>query len=235
MAIIDRRGITVDGTPSSAGSSTPHADLAIKTPCRAGTTANITLSGLQTIDGVTVAADDRVLVKDQTDPAENGVYKASSGAWLRTVDVDGLNEIVNGTLVFVTSGSANARVLYYCTATDPITPDTTSMTFTAVRQPTAALSQRVVTAAGAVTVTASDSDIIVIAKTVGAATTVNLPVAATRSLPIRIVDGKYDAATNNITIVPNGTEKIMGGSSYLIDSNGASIILTPLADGSGWI
>ena len=97
------------------------------------------------------------------------------------------------------------------------------------------LTQRLVTASGAVAVASDDSDIIVVKKTVGAATTVNLPAAADRANPVRIVDGKYDAATNNITIVPDGSETLMGGASYVIDSNGASITLTPLADGSGWI
>jgi|GEM_PF-5192187 len=95
--------------------------------------------------------------------------------------------------------------------------------------------QRVHTAAGAVTATIDDVDIIVIKKTVGEATTVNLPSAATATKAVRIVDGKYDAATNNITIVPDGVETIMGGASYIIDSNGGSIKLTPLADGTGWI
>lgn len=95
--------------------------------------------------------------------------------------------------------------------------------------------QRVVTAAGAVTVDVDDADIVVIKKTVGAATTVNLPSAAGTTKPVRIADGKYDAATNNITITPAGSETIMGGASYVIDSNGASILLTPLADGTGWI
>lgn len=103
------------------------------------------------------------------------------------------------------------------------------------------LTQRVVTAAGAVAVSATDNDIIIIKKTVGAPTTVNLPTSASRltqpqdRTAIRIVDGKYDAATNNITIVPNGAETIAGGASYIIDSNGGSITLTPLSDGSGWV
>jgi len=50
------------------------ASLAGKAPVRVGTTANITLSAAQTIDGVAVVADDRVLVKDQTDGTENGIY-----------------------------------------------------------------------------------------------------------------------------------------------------------------
>ncbi|QUS40568.1 hypothetical protein RPMA_18290 [Tardiphaga alba] len=95
--------------------------------------------------------------------------------------------------------------------------------------------ERIVTAAGAVAVTADDADIILINKNVGAATTVNLPPSAARTKPVRIVDRKYDALTNNITLVPNGAETIMGGASYIIDSNGGGITLTPLKDGSGWI
>ena len=97
--------------------------------------------------------------------------------------------------------------------------------------------QRLVTAAGAVTVAAADADIIVVKKTVGAATTVNLPSAGDRSRPVKIVDGKGDALTNNITVVPASGESIAGTVDYnwIIDSNGGSVRLTPLADGSGWI
>jgi len=56
------------------------AGLSVKAPVIVATTANITLSGLQSIDGVTVAASDRVLVKNQTAPAENGIYVASASA-----------------------------------------------------------------------------------------------------------------------------------------------------------
>jgi uncharacterized cupin superfamily protein len=132
MTITDRRGITVDGTPSSAASSTPHADLAIKTPCRVATTANITLSGLQTVDGVSVVANDRVLVKDQSTATENGIYSASSGNWTRAVDADGANEIVKGTIVLVNEGTAGAGVQFRCSATDPVTPGTSSLSFTSV-------------------------------------------------------------------------------------------------------
>lgn len=100
--------------------------------------------------------------------------------------------------------------------------------------------QRTVTAAGSVVVDADDADIILINKTVGAATPVLLPDSATRTKNIRIVDRKYDAATNNITITAASssspsTATIMGGASYTIDVNGGSIELTPLADGSGYV
>lgn len=106
--------------------------------------------------------------------------------------------------------------------------------------PAEGLVQRIHTAAGSVTITNDDADIIVVKKTVGAATPVLLPNPATTTKPVRIVDGKYDAATNNITITSAdtsspSTKTIMGNASYTIDSNGGSIKLTPLADGSGWI
>jgi len=96
--------------------------------------------------------------------------------------------------------------------------------------------QREVTAAGAVTIDAADADIVVINKSVGAATTVNLPSAAVRTTPVMIVDGKGDAGTNNITIVPVAGQKVYGTVDFQpkIDGNGGSLILTPKADGSGW-
>lgn len=96
--------------------------------------------------------------------------------------------------------------------------------------------QREVTASGAVTVDASDSDIIVINKTVGAATAVTLPLAASRTAPVMIVDGKGDANTNNITISPQTGETIYAitNGTHIIDGNGGSVILTPKLDGTGW-
>jgi hypothetical protein len=97
-------------------------------------------------------------------------------------------------------------------------------------------SQRIVTAAGAVTVSATDADDILINKTSGAATTVNLPTSASRSRNVKIVDAKGDATTNNITIVPQSGEKIWGTVDYqaIIDGNGGVIELSPRADGTGW-
>ena len=96
--------------------------------------------------------------------------------------------------------------------------------------------QRLVAASGAVTIDAADSDIIVIDKVVGEATVVNLPSAAARSKPVKVVDGKGDAGTNNITISPVSGEEIYGIVDYahIIDGNGGQVTLVPRADGSGW-
>lgn len=81
--------------------------LAIKAPVRTATTgSNITLAGLQTIDGVALSEGDRVLVKDQTDATENGIYVASTGVWQRARDFDGNRDVADGTRIAVSSEAA---------------------------------------------------------------------------------------------------------------------------------
>lgn len=82
------------------------AGLSWKQAVDAATTGNITLSGTQTVDGVVLLAGDRVLVKDQTDPAENGIYVVAAGAWVRSTDMDVAGEFLGAT-VFVLNGTAN--------------------------------------------------------------------------------------------------------------------------------
>src|SRR3972149_2886558 len=100
---------------------------AIKAPCKAATTANITLSGEQTIDGVSCVTGDRVLVKNQTTGADNGIYVCDTSTWQRDKDWDGASEIKKGTLVYVHSGTANSGWWYVSTA-DSIIIGTTSVT-----------------------------------------------------------------------------------------------------------
>lgn len=104
--------------------------VAYKAPCRLATTANITLSGLQTIDGVLTAVDDRVLVKNQTNTPDNGIYIAASGLWQRARDMDSNRDLTKGTRVNATDGTANAGREYYVSTANPITVGTTSLTFT---------------------------------------------------------------------------------------------------------
>ena len=95
---------------------------------RVGTTANITLSGTQTIDGVSVVVGNRVLVKDQATQANNGVYVCAAGAWTRATDMDTWLE-VPGTVVVVTEGTVNADTVWLCTANDGGTLGSTAVTF----------------------------------------------------------------------------------------------------------
>lgn len=77
---------------------------------------------------------------------------------------------------------------------------------------------RVVTAAGAVTVSNTDDNVVIVNKTAGAATVVNLPASPPAGLEYVIKDGKGDAAANNITITPS-TGNIDGGATNVINTN----------------
>lgn len=85
-----------------------RSGLDIKNSVRAATTANITLSNTQTIDGVALSNGDRVLVKDQTTASENGIYVVASGSWSRSTDADQPAELNPGTFVFIEEGSVNS-------------------------------------------------------------------------------------------------------------------------------
>jgi hypothetical protein len=90
------------------------AGLSWKAPALTATSANITLSGLQTINGVTLVAGDTVLVKDQTNPAQNGIYTVSATAWTYSIGGDTWNEYI-GAIIFIASGLLNGTA-WYCTA-----------------------------------------------------------------------------------------------------------------------
>lgn len=103
--------------------------VAKKAPCEVATTANITLSGLQTIDGVTTVAGTRVLVKSQTDSAENGIWNASASAWTRALDFDGSRDAVDGTQVYVSGGSTQVGDYTLSASVYEIEIGTTEITF----------------------------------------------------------------------------------------------------------
>jgi hypothetical protein len=91
------------------------AGLSWKAPVTVASTANIaTLSGLLTVDTVTLVAGETVLVKDQTNAADNGIYVAASGAWTRSVGADVWEEFI-GAIVFVVEGT-QAGSAWFCTA-----------------------------------------------------------------------------------------------------------------------
>ena len=129
MAIIDIRGANVSSTDPPI-STNPNPDLAWKAPVRAATTgSNITLSGLQTLDGVALAVGDRVLVKDQADQTTNGLYNVATGPWTRTIDAANNSQWSQGMLVLVTQGTTNPFTMWALTAVNPIVLGTTDLTW----------------------------------------------------------------------------------------------------------
>ena len=136
MVIRDAAGQASFTAPTASGhvATKSYVDafvvgLDVKASVRAATTADITLSGTQTIDGVSIIATDRVLVMNQTTGSENGIYAASAGAWSRTQDTDGASEVNAGMFLFVEEGMVNGDNGYVLTTNDPITLGTTALTF----------------------------------------------------------------------------------------------------------
>lgn len=125
------------GTPSSGSHATTkdYVDTAIaglswKNSVVAASTVNLTLSGTQTIDGISVNVGQRVLVKNQSTASQNGVYVVASGAWTRATDFDQTAPIdeVNSAAVFVQGGTLQADTAW--TQVSPVTTvGTDAMTF----------------------------------------------------------------------------------------------------------
>lgn len=150
--------ITNLATPVSAtdAATKAYADaiasgLSVKTSCRVATagslsatyagTPNFTLTansnGAISIDGISLSLNDRVLVKNQVTGTENGIYRVSqvgdgSTPYIltRATDADSSAELISGTYAFVTGGTANGATGFILTTDDPITLDTTSLSFT---------------------------------------------------------------------------------------------------------
>ena len=103
-----------------------------------GATLTMDASGTVTIDGVVTAADDRVLIKDQSSGAHNGIYKVTTagavgvaGVFTRVEDADSSTEVTGGLFTFVEAGSSNADNAYVLTSiTGTATMGSDALTFT---------------------------------------------------------------------------------------------------------
>lgn len=105
--------------------------LDVKDSVRAATTANITLSNTQTVDGVSLQVGDRVLVKNQDSAEDNGIYLVASTAWTRATDFDNTpgTEVSGGAFVFVEEGTTNADSGWVLTNNGAVTIGSTGLTF----------------------------------------------------------------------------------------------------------
>ena len=150
--------ITLSGDPTADLHAVPRRwvqSLAPKQACRVATTANITLSGTQTIDGIALSIGDRVLVKDQTTTNQNGIYEVASGAWSRSADADTWNDLV-GARTTVEQGSTNDDTFWMCEIARGGTLGTTAVTWQLVSNPQIA-SLGTLSTSGIVARTAADT------------------------------------------------------------------------------
>ncbi len=110
------------------------ANIDRKQSCRVATTANIDLvtGGLLTIDDIALSDGDRVLVANQTNAIENGIYIASTGAWSRSTDADGTpsNEVSAGLYTYIEEGTTNGTLAFVLITPDPIALGTSELNFT---------------------------------------------------------------------------------------------------------
>jgi hypothetical protein len=102
--------------------------LNVKAPCLVATTVSITLVGGQTIDGVTVVAGDRVLVKNQSTASQNGIYVVQTTAWTRSADMDSWTEVPSA-FTFVETGTTQADTGWVCTSDPGGTLGSTAITW----------------------------------------------------------------------------------------------------------
>jgi hypothetical protein len=100
-----------------------------KQSVRVATTANIALYGLQVLDGVTLVAGDRVLVKNQNTAKDNGLYAAAAGNWSRTADADTNAEVTSALLVSVEQGATQADSRWQLITDATIVLGTTALAF----------------------------------------------------------------------------------------------------------
>ena len=134
--------ITSLGTPTQTTDAATKAyvdsqlqGLDVKNSVRVATTANGTLSTAfangQTVDGISLATGDRILLKDQSTGSENGIYTVNaSGAPTRATDFDADSEVTGGTFFFVEEGTVNADNGFVMTNDGTVTVGTTALVFT---------------------------------------------------------------------------------------------------------
>lgn len=103
--------------------------LDVKESVKAATIENIGLSGLPEVDGVQLEDGDRVLVKEQNDASENGLYVASGSDWVRAEDADNNDKVNPGMFAFVEEGDTYANQGFVLTTNDPIDLGTTGLSF----------------------------------------------------------------------------------------------------------
>jgi len=183
--------------------------LSVRNSCRVASTANETLTAASsTLDGVTLINGDRALLKNQSTASQNGIYvftvDSAGQTWVRATDADENAEVIYGIFTFITEGTINANKGFVLSTPDPITLNTTALTFTQFS------SAGNFTAGNGLTLTstvfdvgtASSSRIVVNADNIDLATT-GVSAATYQSVTVDVY-GRVTAGTNPTTIAGYG-------------------------------
>jgi hypothetical protein len=195
--------------------------LSTKAPVYVATTANITLSGEQTIDGF-LTSSSRVLVKNQSTQSQNGIYVSSSGAWTRSTDANTWNQLVSA-YVFVEVGTTQADTSWVCTVDPGGTLGTTPVTWVQFS------GAGTYTAGTGLTLTGTQFSITNTAVTAGSYTLANFTVNAqgqitTASSTATTGSGNVVLATSPVLVTPNlGTPSTLVGTNITGTAAGLSI------------
>jgi hypothetical protein len=207
-----------------AGISTSGATV------RVATTANISLTGTQTIDGISLSVGDRVLVKNQTTASQNGIYLVASGSWTRTIDADAWVEVV-GKIISVEEGTNNGDTVWLSTADLGGTLDTTAITFIQLPGPSDILAGAGLTRTGqTVDLVAADTSLTVNANDV--AVRLNTTSGLEVSTGLRIKSDTVTSNTIGITLTSNGAG-IKFDSNSFVDSGSETLALASGVAGNG--
>lgn len=190
-----------------------RSGLDVKQSVRAATTADITLSGEQTIDGVAVVAGDRVLVKNQSTAANNGIYVVAAGSWSRATDADSDAKVTAGLFVFVEEGSSNADAGWVLSTNAPITLGSTSLAFAQFSGAGQVTAGNGLTKTGSTldVVTADSGRIVVSADSIDLATT-GVSAGTYKSVTVDTY-GRVTAGTNPTTLAGYGITDALSTSS----------------------
>ncbi|MGR4971352.1 phage tail protein [Pseudomonas sp. LARHCG127] len=105
-----------------------------KQSVRVATTTSIALTGLQVVDGVTLVAGDRILVKNQAAAKDNGIYVVGAAAWQRAPDADSSAEVTSAMILSVEQGATLADTRWQLVTDGAIFLGTTSLTFQNITQ-----------------------------------------------------------------------------------------------------
>ncbi len=205
-------------------------NVALKRPVRLATTASITLSGFQTIDGVLPTSSDenlRILVKDQSDATTNGIYLMTTGTWERTADFDGNRDVVKGTRVPVTEGTVAANKTYVVTTSDPIVIDTSSIALSEITESIVATTHAKPRSpyrsiSTDTTLTLADAGKQIDVDCSAADVTVTMPVATTMTDGDQIIV-RYATGTNQIPIDFQGAEAANGAGAISLSTRYESL------------